>query len=171
MYPFRRFTARRSSQSWRSRAGSVRFYVWWRPSCTITRVPNCPSGKLPAGPEVLVTACGPRRSWLYLDRSSNATRKRCQTRGEIDFHDMISKATEHVEAGWYRSRFGYILVRVPGHLARTGEAAQGAVGPVAGRPAVCGRRRLAGDIPLRRLGHCDHARVRGALRRYQADGP
>ena len=31
-------------------------------------------------------------------------------RGEIDFHDMISKATEHVEAGRYRSPFGYILV-------------------------------------------------------------
>ena len=30
--------------------------------------------------------------------------------GEIDFHDMISRATEHVEAGRYRSRFGYILV-------------------------------------------------------------
>ena len=31
-------------------------------------------------------------------------------RGEIDFHDMISKATEHVDAGRYRSPFGYILV-------------------------------------------------------------
>ena len=31
-------------------------------------------------------------------------------RGEIDFHDMISRATEHVEAGRYRSPFGYILV-------------------------------------------------------------
>ena len=31
-------------------------------------------------------------------------------RGEIDFHDMIGKATEHVEAGRYRSPFGYILV-------------------------------------------------------------
>ena len=31
-------------------------------------------------------------------------------RGEIDFHDMINKATEHVEAGRYRSPFGYILV-------------------------------------------------------------
>ena len=30
--------------------------------------------------------------------------------GEIDFHDMIAKATEHVEAGRYRSPFGYILV-------------------------------------------------------------
>ena len=30
--------------------------------------------------------------------------------GEIDFHDMIDKATEHVEAGRYRSPFGYILV-------------------------------------------------------------
>ena len=30
--------------------------------------------------------------------------------GEIDFHDMISRATEHVEAGRYRSPFGYILV-------------------------------------------------------------
>ena len=29
---------------------------------------------------------------------------------EIDFHDMISRATEHVEAGRYRSPFGYILV-------------------------------------------------------------
>ena len=28
----------------------------------------------------------------------------------IDFHDMINRATEHVEAGRYRSRFGYILV-------------------------------------------------------------
>ena len=31
-------------------------------------------------------------------------------RGEIDFHDMINKATEHVGAGRYRSPFGYILV-------------------------------------------------------------
>ncbi len=31
-------------------------------------------------------------------------------RGEIDFHDMIGKAAEHVEAGRYRSPFGYILV-------------------------------------------------------------
>ena len=31
-------------------------------------------------------------------------------RGEIDFHDMINKATEHVEAGRYHSPFGYILV-------------------------------------------------------------
>ena len=30
--------------------------------------------------------------------------------GEIDFHDMISRATDHVEAGRYRSQFGYILV-------------------------------------------------------------
>ena len=30
--------------------------------------------------------------------------------GQIDFHDMIDKATEHVEAGRYRSPFGYILV-------------------------------------------------------------
>ncbi|MDE0347719.1 MAG: UvrD-helicase domain-containing protein, partial [Boseongicola sp.] len=30
--------------------------------------------------------------------------------GEIDFHDMISRAAEHVEAGRSRSRFGYILV-------------------------------------------------------------
>ena len=30
--------------------------------------------------------------------------------GEIDFHDMIAKATEHAEAGRYRSPFGYILV-------------------------------------------------------------
>ena len=30
--------------------------------------------------------------------------------GQIDFHDMIARATEHVEAGRYRSRFGYILV-------------------------------------------------------------
>ena len=31
-------------------------------------------------------------------------------RGEIDCHDMIGKATEHVEAGRFRSPFGYILV-------------------------------------------------------------
>ncbi len=30
--------------------------------------------------------------------------------GEIDFHDMIARATEHVEAGRYPSPFGYILV-------------------------------------------------------------
>ena len=30
--------------------------------------------------------------------------------GQIDFHDMIDRATEHVEAGLYRSPFGYILV-------------------------------------------------------------
>ena len=30
--------------------------------------------------------------------------------GEIDFHDMIARATEHVEAGHYHSPFGYILV-------------------------------------------------------------
>ena len=31
-------------------------------------------------------------------------------RGEIDFHDMIAKATEHVEEGSYRGPFGYILM-------------------------------------------------------------
>ena len=30
--------------------------------------------------------------------------------GEIDFHDMINRAADHVEAGRYRSPFGYILV-------------------------------------------------------------
>ena len=30
--------------------------------------------------------------------------------GEIDFHDMINRATEHVAAGRYPSPFGYILV-------------------------------------------------------------
>ena len=30
--------------------------------------------------------------------------------GQIDFHDMINKATDHVRAGRYRSPFGYILV-------------------------------------------------------------
>ena len=29
---------------------------------------------------------------------------------QIDFHDMITKATEHVECGRYLNRFGYILV-------------------------------------------------------------
>ena len=37
-------------------------------------------------------------------------RETLSDRGEIDFHDMIGKATEHVEAGRYRSPFGYILV-------------------------------------------------------------
>ncbi len=36
--------------------------------------------------------------------------KTLDDRGEIDFHDMIGKATEHVKAGRYRSPFGYILV-------------------------------------------------------------
>ena len=31
-------------------------------------------------------------------------------RGEIDFHDMIARATDHVTVGRYRSPFGYILV-------------------------------------------------------------
>ena len=30
--------------------------------------------------------------------------------GEVDFHDMINRATDHVETGRYRSPFGYILV-------------------------------------------------------------
>ena len=30
--------------------------------------------------------------------------------GQIDFDDMITRATDHVEAGRYRNRFGYILV-------------------------------------------------------------
>ncbi len=30
--------------------------------------------------------------------------------GQIDFHDMINKATEHVTAGRYRNPYGYILV-------------------------------------------------------------
>ena len=30
--------------------------------------------------------------------------------GEIDFHDMSNRAADHVEAGRYRSPFGYILV-------------------------------------------------------------
>ena len=36
--------------------------------------------------------------------------KTLSDRREIDFHDMIGRATEHVEAGRYRSPFGYILV-------------------------------------------------------------
>ena len=36
--------------------------------------------------------------------------KTLRDRDEIDFHDMIGKATEHVEAGRYRSPFSYILV-------------------------------------------------------------
>ena len=36
--------------------------------------------------------------------------KTLDDRGEIDFHDMIGKATEHVEEGRYRSPLGYILV-------------------------------------------------------------
>ena len=31
-------------------------------------------------------------------------------RQQIDFHDMINRATEHVESGRYRSPFGYVLV-------------------------------------------------------------
>ena len=30
--------------------------------------------------------------------------------GEIDFHDMVNRATDHVAAGRYRSPYGYILV-------------------------------------------------------------
>ena len=30
--------------------------------------------------------------------------------GEVDFHDMIARASEHVRSGRYRSPFGYILV-------------------------------------------------------------
>ena len=30
--------------------------------------------------------------------------------GEIDFHDMINRATDHITAGRYRSPYGYILV-------------------------------------------------------------
>ena len=30
--------------------------------------------------------------------------------GEIDFHDMIGRATDHIEAGRWRSPFGYVLV-------------------------------------------------------------
>ena len=37
-------------------------------------------------------------------------RKTLARAGEIDFHDMIDRATEHVETGRYRSPFGYILV-------------------------------------------------------------
>ena len=37
-------------------------------------------------------------------------RRRSHRSGQIDFHDMIARATEHVEAGRYRSPFGYILV-------------------------------------------------------------
>ena len=36
--------------------------------------------------------------------------KTLSDRREIDFHDMIGKAAEHVEAGRYRGLFGYILV-------------------------------------------------------------
>ena len=36
--------------------------------------------------------------------------KTLSDRGEIDFHDMIGKATEHVEAGRYGTPYGYILV-------------------------------------------------------------
>ena len=61
--------------------------------------------------------------------------------------------------------------RVPGHLSFKGEAAEGVARPVPRGPVVRRRRRLAGDIPLRRIRHRRHARVRGALRRQRAGEP
>ena len=36
--------------------------------------------------------------------------KNLEEAGEIDFHDMINRATDHVASGSYRSPYGYILV-------------------------------------------------------------
>ena len=60
--------------------------------------------------------------------------------GEIDFHDMINRATDHVSAGRYHNPFGYILVDEfqdisPGRAALP----KGAPEPVAWRPALRGR--------------------------------
>ncbi len=63
--------------------------------------------RLPSGPE-------PRRraeAFLTVFRPIfEGYQERLGGRREIDFHDMINKAAEHVEAGRYRSPFGYILV-------------------------------------------------------------
>ena len=40
------------------------------------------------------------------ERYEDALRRR----GEIDFHDMIGRATDHVTSGRYRSPFGYLLI-------------------------------------------------------------
>ena len=46
---------------------------------------------------------------LYQDRLSRA--------GEIDFHDMINRATDLVEVGLYRNPYGYLIA---GHLTLRG---------------------------------------------------
>ena len=89
---------------------------------------------------------------------------------EIDFHDMINKATKHVEAGRFLSPFRYILVdEFQGHIAWKSEIAEGAAGSVPDGPAICRRRRLAVDIPVCRVRHRHHARVRRSLRAHRAD--
>ena len=57
--------------------------------------------------------CDPRRAGVFLpvfrlifERYEEALARA----GEIDFHDMINRATDLVEEGRYRSPFGYILV-------------------------------------------------------------
>ncbi len=54
---------------------------------------------------------GRAKAFLALFRAIHERyRETLDRAGEIDFHDMIARATEHVEAGRYRSPFGYILV-------------------------------------------------------------
>ena len=84
--------------------------------------------------------------------------------GEIDFDDMVNRATDHVAAGRYESPYRlHTDRRVPGHLRRPGGATEGAAGSARGRAAVRGRRRLAGRLPFRRSGHRHHARFRDGL--------
>ena len=85
--------------------------------------------------------------------------------GEIDFHDMINRATDLVEEGRYRSPFGYILVDEFQDISPSrARLLMALLDSSPGAQAVRGRRRLAGDLPVRRLGHRGHAGVRRSFR-------
>jgi hypothetical protein len=55
--------------------------------------------------------------------------------------------------------------RVPGHLAEPGPAGEGAEGPASGCARLCRGRRLAVDLPLRRVRHPSDAPFRAGVRR------
>ena len=101
-----RFLGSGCSPSSKTRDGSTRSSPSWRPSCSTSRAAGFPWTRSPNGPvpsivegraEAFLVVFGP------IFERYQATLARA---GEIDFHDAITRATDHVDASRYRSPFG-----------------------------------------------------------------
>ena len=86
--------------------------------------------------------------------------------GEIDFHDMINRATNLVEAGGYRSPFGYILVDEFQDISPArARLLKALLDSSPAKSVVRGRRRLAGNLSVQWIRYRRHARIPGTFRR------